>query len=112
MEQNGTNLKIAISCEGLESPRLAGIGMGLVNIVTFAIVQRNLTGFSVPMVAAAVILVVVGLPTVLVYCEERYGWWGAESLHIWKLAGYDPIELVNDVKEIKEIAKKWSEKNE
>jgi hypothetical protein len=80
---------------------IVGIGMGFVNIMTFAIVQKNLLGLSVPLVVASVALVIVGLPTLLVYCEERFGWWGAESLHIWKLAGYDPVEMAQDIKEIK-----------
>lgn len=82
---------------------IVGIGMGFVNIMTFAIVQKNLLGLSVPLVVGSVVLVVVGIPTLLVYCEERFGWWGAESLHIWKLAGYDPVEMADDIKEIKTI---------
>lgn len=82
---------------------IVGIGMGIVNVLTFSIVQKGFLGISVPVVIAAVLLVVIGFPTLLVYCEERFGWWGAESLHIWKLAGYDPIELVRDVKEIKDM---------
>lgn len=85
---------------------IVGIGMGFVNILTFAIVQKNLLGFSVPIVVASVVAMVVGVPTVLVYCEERFGWWGAESLHIWRLAGYDPVEMAQDIREIKETLKK------
>jgi hypothetical protein len=85
---------------------IVGIGMGFVNILTFSIVQKGLLGFPIPVVVAAVGFVVVGLPTILVYCEERFGWWGAESRHIWELAGWDPVQMSQDVKEIKEELKR------
>jgi hypothetical protein len=81
---------------------IVGIGMGFVNIMTFSIVQKDLLGLSVPLVVGSVALVIVGLPTILVYCEERFGWWGEESRHIWELAGWNPTQLSEDIKEIKE----------
>lgn len=91
---------------------IVGIGMGFVNIATFAIVQKQLIGFSVPLVIGGVLTAVIGIPALLVYCEERFGWWGEESLHIWKLAGYDPVEMASDIRDIKALLKNEFDKQQ
>lgn len=84
---------------------LSGMIMGVVNALTFAIVQKSVTGFSIPVMVVLVLAVVVGLPALFVWYEERSGTWGEESLHIWKLAGWDPKKLSEDIAEIKERLK-------
>lgn len=37
---------------------------------------------------------------IFVLVEERMGWWGNESRHIWTLAGWDPEKLDARIKKI------------
>jgi hypothetical protein len=84
---------------------LSGMIMGIVNVFTFSIVQKDLTGFPVPVVVAVVLSVVIGIPFLVVWYEEKSGAWGDESKHIWALAGWDPDKLSKDVEEIKGMLK-------
>ena len=88
----------------------AGIVNGLVNVVTLAIVQKQYFGLSILQAIFLVSFVMLVVPWIIVFSEERKNQedqsvWGEETLHIWKLAGWDPIKLNKDVVEIKEMLK-------
>jgi hypothetical protein len=84
----------------------AGVIVGILNILTFAKVwQGTFDYYGIPIIA-----VVISIPLVFVLAciaigilEERSGMWGDDTLHIWKVAGWDPVELTEEVKSLKQL---------
>jgi hypothetical protein len=72
----------------------------LFNLGTFVLVAQ----LPVWVFALLIVLVIFG-SIGIAYLEERTDCWGQETLHIWRIAGWDPVELTQAVKEIQEILK-------
>lgn len=89
----------------------AGVVVGIINILTFAKVwQGTFDYYGIPLVA-----VIVSIPVVFVLgcitigiLEERSGVWGDDTLHIWKVAGWDPVELTEEVKKLNRLIEEKS----
>jgi len=81
----------------------AAIILGIINILMFAkIYQETFAWFGVDILT--VILGTSGfficLRLIVGYIEERLDLWGEETAHIWKMAGWNPVELTETVKRI------------
>lgn len=81
----------------------AGVIFGIVNILTFAKVwQGTFDYYGIPLV---VVILTVPIGVVLACLavgvfEERTGVWSGDTLHIWEMAGWNPVELTETVKRI------------
>lgn len=84
----------------------AGVIVGIINILTFAKVwQGTFDYYGIPLVA-----VIVSIPLIFVLAcitigilEERSGVWGDDTLHLWAVAGWNPVELTVEVKSLKQL---------
>ena len=88
---------------------IVGICSLMLNIANFAILIKLYLGLSdLPswLIGVLVLSGISGVSLGFVFLEERHGWWGEESRHIWALAGWNPDQLTRDVAEIKEMLKR------
>lgn len=91
-----------------------GVALGIINILTFAKVWEDLfKSLGIPIVAViiSIPLLFVTICVIVGYLEKSRGIWGTELRYTWYIAGYDPIKMVEDVKEIKTCLQSMKEQH-
>lgn len=84
----------------------AGVIVGIINILTFAKVwQSTFDYFGIPIVAV-ILAIPVGFIAVCIaigILEEKSGVWCDDTLHIWKMAGWNPTEMTTEIKRLNRL---------
>ena len=103
MSDSGLSLPGKFSARFTRGFTRAGVIVGIINVLTFAKVwQSTFDQFGIPLLAV-IIAIPIGFVTACILIgvlEERSGVWGDDTLHIWEMAGWNPVELTEAVKRI------------